>query len=154
MIIRKAKLENAREISLLLCNTIKTVNRKDYTARQIKAWLTRNDYKSIKNKILSGRTIFVAINKSKIVGIIALFLNECKIGALYVKHTLHNQGIGTKLLNYAEKLAKRKGLKKLKLNSTKTAFEFYKSKGYKKIRMASHTTNGVKTPTILMVKNL
>jgi putative acetyltransferase len=55
-----------------------------------------------------------------------------KLGNLYIEGRLQRNGIGTKLLQEFERNAKKKGWKKMRLNSSLKAVEFYKKNGYKK----------------------
>ena len=66
---------------------------------------------------------------NKIIGTIYLQGNE--IGGLFIKSDYINKGIGTKLLKFIEYYAKNKGIKKVKLFSTRTAYNFYLKQGYK-----------------------
>ncbi len=54
-----------------------------------------------------------------------------KIGGVFVKHDLIGKGIGTKLMDFMESKAKKKGIKNVKLYPTKFAMGFYKKRGYK-----------------------
>ena len=152
---RRAKIEDARDISKIQCDTIKYMDSKDYNSKQIKAWLKINRTDEVKNKIKNKKKdLFVITNKNKIVGVGSLNINKKELGSLYVNYKIHRKGIGSKLLNYVEKYAKKKGIKNLRLFSTITAFDFYKNKGYKKIRKSYHIINKVKIPCILMSKRL
>ena len=152
---RRAKIEDARDISKIQCDTIKYMDSKDYNSKQIKAWLKINRTDEVKNKIKNKKKdIFVIINKNRIVGVGSLNINKKELGSLYVNYKIHRKGIGSKLLNYVEKYAKKKGIKNLRLFSTITAFDFYKNKGYKKIRKSYHIISKVKIPCILMSKKL
>ena len=153
MIIRRAKVGDAKEISKIISDTIKYVNSKDYNKKQIKEWLTKNTVEKIKEKI-QKRIYFVAVENKKIVGIITLNKKDNQITGLYIKHNILGNGIGTKLLNHLEKYAKRQKIKKLKLWATLTAYEFYKSKDYKKIRKINVLINKIKMPCVLMTKEI
>jgi len=78
-----------------------------------------------------GETVgFITSVESLAVGFEVGFLH---ITGLAVKTALHNQGIGTALLQYLEVLAKEKGIYGIFLNSgnqRRAAHEFYKKRGY------------------------
>lgn len=155
MRIRRARLEDANAISRICCDTIKYVNSKDYTQKQIKAWLVANRVGKVREKIKNKtKDVFVLIDKNKILGMASLSLEEDELSSLYVKYNIHSKGIGTKLLKYVENYSKKKGVKTLKLHSTITAYKFYKNKGFKKIKKTHHNTSGLKIPCILMKKTL
>ena len=150
MKIRKATIVDAREISRVKCYVIKNVNSKDYSPRQIKAWLIGNRTKAVREKLKKGKLMFVVEESNKIKGVGSLNLDEKEVGSLYVKD--FGKGFGGKLLHYMEDYAKKHGIKELQLHSTTTAYEFYKKKGYKTIRKEMYSLRGVEVPSILMKK--
>jgi N-acetylglutamate synthase-like GNAT family acetyltransferase len=152
--IRKAKLEDASIINKLINNTIFAVNSKDYTKKQINARI-KNRTAKLKDRIkTNSRAMFIILENFKILGLVSLTLEKKEITMLYVKQNYIGKGLGKKLLKYAEKHAKKLGLDYLNLESTLTAFEFYKSQGYRKIRKVNHISNGVNIPCIKMRKIL
>jgi len=155
MKIRRAKISDIKEIKSIQQKTIKYINSKDYNKKQISAWLDYNKIKNIRKRLKNKkRNIFVILDKNKIVGFGSLKIEENKLSGLYIKHDIIGKGIGSKLLRYIESFARRKGIKRLKLYSTLTAYDFYKKKGYKKIRRTHQLMNKVKLPCILMSKKL
>jgi N-acetylglutamate synthase-like GNAT family acetyltransferase len=154
MRIRKAKIEDSKEISKLMNDTIASVNGKDYNKKQVKVWIAKNTFSKTEEKIKKRKNVFVIIDSSKIIGVGAIDVSEKKITGLYIKHTKQGMGYGKKLLKYLESYVKRKKVDKLKLESTITSFEFYKSQGYKKIRKISNVIEGIRLPCVLMVKKL
>ena len=58
------------------------------------------------------------------------------------------------MIIFAEGLAKERGLKELLLESTLTAYSFYKSQGYILVKKENHIQEGVKIPIIKMKKEL
>ena len=140
----------------MMRDTIRLVNSRDYSKIQIKAWLNADKIKKVKESINNpSKLVFVAIDDDGILGIASFNLKDKELGSLYIKYNCHEKGIGTKLLKYVERYAKNIGLKKLKLGSTITAFEFYKKHGYSTItRKHCVILDGVKIPCILMSKRL
>ena len=156
MIVRKARLKDAPIISKVMRDTIKIVNSKDYSADKLNIWLNTNRITKIKERTKDTNKInFVAVIHNKVVGVASLYFKEKELGSLYVKHDTHEKGIGTKLLQYVEEYAKKKGLKELKLGSTITALDFYKNRGYKTTKKKHNVIlQGVRIPCILMSKRL
>ncbi len=156
MIIRKAELKDAAGIEKIKRDTIRLVNSKDYSADKIRAWMDADSIDKVKEKIVDKTKVtFVAVDRGVILGIASFSLKDGELGFLYVKHDIHKKGVGTKLMQYAERCAKEKGLKKLKLGSTITAVDFYSNLGYKTINK-NHciVVQGMKLPCILMSKRL
>lgn len=102
-------MEDAKEISLLMQDTIKRVNAEDKVAQGIQD---------------KNRFTCVTVEDDFIVGVGALKGDE--ITAIYVSADHLGEGIGAKLLTYLEDRAFKKGIKKLRLESSLTAFQFYK----------------------------
>jgi len=153
-IIRRAKIEDASVINRITYNTIKYVNAKEYSKKQLSVRLT-NRTKSIKEAIKDKtKDIFVILENDKILGSASLTLKQNLLGTLYINHKYIGKGIGKKILKFAEKYAKQKGIKYFEFDSTLSAYDFYKSQGYKKIGIGHHITNGVSIPSIRMKKIL
>lgn len=152
--IRRAKIEDALKTNKIIYDTIKFVNSNDYNKKQINTRLTNRTKKikyNIKNKI---NDIFVITLNNKIFGVVTLTLNKNELTQLYTKHNQIRKGFGKELLIYAEKYAKKRGIKYLQFDSTLTAYEFYKSQRYKRIKKVNHISNSVNIPCIRMKKIL
>ena len=154
MRIRRARPEDAKEIASMNRKTVRNVNKKDYTKRQIAAWSSMNKARRLCKAIKEGRKIWVAVDKDEIVGMATLLPEEKEVGGFYIKHNKIGTGIGKKLNEKIEQEAKKKNIKELKLCSTITAAPFYKKRGYKKIRKTHVTMNKVKIPCVIMKKKL
>ena len=131
MRIRKFRPEDAKRVSYLISKTLWEANSKDYSQRVIKN--VENKYKP--SKIIEyskNRKIFVAEENGKILGTISLE-NDTILSA-FVNPRYQCRGIGKKLIEHIEKIAKRKGIKKLKVPSITTAVGFYRKMGYKKVK--------------------
>jgi N-acetylglutamate synthase-like GNAT family acetyltransferase len=75
------------------------------------------------------RKFFIAKNDKKIIGTIAI--TENNITTLFIDPNYHNNGYGSLLLEYAEKLIKTQNYSHIKLNSSINAVKFFEKKGYK-----------------------
>jgi|ETNmetMinimDraft_2_1059921.scaffolds.fasta_scaffold24530_2 putative acetyltransferase len=153
MRIRKATVEDARTISRIHSDTIRYVNSRDYTPKQIREWIPINRTARIRKLLKEGKLYFLLIDKD-VVGVSSLMLEESELGSLYIKHTAHGKGYGSRLLRYVEGYAKRHGVNRLRLHSTTTAYSFYKNKGYTRIRKSSHRMGCADISCILMTKRL
>lgn len=155
MIIRKTKIEDAKEISELVINTIKDVNSKDINEQQFKGWLKSNTLEKMKEKLAQkSRNRFVIIDNDEIVGYLAMFLEDSSLASLYIKHDVISKGYGKKLLQFAEEFAENNNIDELKVDSSRFAFNFYKSQGYITIKESIVDVNGAKIPVIEMKKKL
>ena len=73
MKIKTAALEDCQKISTLLKNSFKKTNSKDYTSKQINAWIKFDSPKRIAEKI-NNKDLrnFLAIKNNKTVGFLSL----------------------------------------------------------------------------------
>lgn len=155
MEIRKPKTKEAKEISDLICNTIRHLNSRDINEKQLECWLETNSLEETQRKIAQkARSSFVLIGDDQIVGYLAMFLETKSLASLYIKHDLISKGYGKKLLQFAEEFARKNGVDELKLDSSAFAFDFYKSKGYIPIKESFHNVDSVKIPVTEMRKKL
>lgn len=128
MMIRKAKISDAKEISDFRIKTIEKICFKDYTRKQIKLFKKKHSEKEIIKRI-KNREMFCLIDNKKIIGTISLY-NKNTIADLYLRKEYIKKSLGKKLIKFIENYAKKKGVKKLKAYSTITAMDFYKKRGY------------------------
>ena len=150
MKIRKARKEDARKWVNLTNNTLEKVNT-DYSKKQIKVLKKKNTLEFTLDKIKNANA-FCLIDNGKIIGTIGL--NKNRIGGLYLKHSYIKKGLGKKLLVFVENYARKKGIKKVKLNSTKYAYPFYLNQGYKLIKKGRWMVDGTSFTTYDMEKKL
>lgn len=132
MKIRRAKKKDLKEIA--------RIYREEYSKKPYsEKWTEKVAVNHI--KYLSKHfTIIVAEENNRIIGAIAFFIfpwaTELNgyIEDFVVDSRIQNKGIGSKLLNRAEKEIKKKGGKNvwMEVNHKSKAFQFYKKRGYKK----------------------
>jgi ribosomal protein S18 acetylase RimI-like enzyme len=96
---------------------------------------------------------YVALKGSRIIGVVGGGFRGKKayISSLAVDSKYHRIGIGKKLMDKAETAFSKK-TKKLRLNSSTYAIDFYKKLGYKKTKGLVRTKEGVTYQP--MIKNL
>ncbi len=151
MIIKRARPEDARKISLLRIKTLKVRNKNDYPKIFVDFLIKNNSSKEIVNK-MKTRDMFCAWEGSTLVGTVDLEGN--KIGGLFVKNSEIGKGIGTKLMDFIENYALSKKIKQVRLYSTKFAFDFYKKRGYSLTDSGYWKLGRSKSKDRVMVKKL
>ena len=151
MKIRKARPEDYRKIANLRKKTFEKINGKTHTKEQVEEMNRLTPPKAILEK-MKQREMFCLVEGNKILGVVDLEGN--KIGGLFVQHNKIRKGNGTILMNFIEDYAKRKGLKKVKLYSTKYAFPFYAQKGYRLVKKGKWKSGKVSFTTYEMEKKL
>ncbi len=142
MRIRRAALEDAKELSALRKATIRTINKNDYTPSQIARWSKRgntDDFVKIHDQVLR----YVAIEEEKIIGFGDIMKDTPEeMGALYVHKNFVRQGVGTKLMKKIENTVRKMGVRRFSLRSSITAKEFYEKLGYKVIALKKNRQKG------------
>jgi N-acetylglutamate synthase-like GNAT family acetyltransferase len=150
MKIRRAKPEDAEEIWKLRTETFEKINGKDNTKEQVKAFNAKNTLQKIIEK-MKKREMFCLEDKI-ILGVVDL--EGDRIGGLFVRYNYVKNGFGKRLLEFIEDYARKKGIKKVRLSSTKTAEGFYLKFGYNPIKKINWEINGVKFENLEMEKKL
>lgn len=149
MMIRRAKSSDAIELVRLHRDTIRKVNSKDYTAKEIEAWANNYTIKKFRNE---KNIRFVAIDKNKLLGS-AAFDKKGYFG-LYVHKDYIGKGIGSKLLRKIEETAYKKGIRKFNPIVVITAKKFYEKHGYKTIKRIKYSIKSQKLTVYQMKKKL
>ena len=150
MQIRKAKKEEAKTIIDLHQNTVRKINSRDYSSKQIEMWLGKRKIE-ITEKMIANREYYVAINAhNDILG--TGHMKENKITGLYVSADCQRKGVGSAILVQMEKDALSNGAEKMEIESTLTAASFYQQMRYKIIK--SKKIGRAKLDVIIMQKEL
>jgi len=128
MKIRIARKKDARKISILRRKTLKEINKNDYPEIFLQFLINENSMLGIINK-MADRDMFCMWKGDTLLGTIELKGN--KILGLFIKSSEGRKGIGTKLMDFIESYALSKKIKQVRLYSTRSAFNFYKKRGYR-----------------------
>jgi len=147
MEIRKFTPEDAEEVSNVIRRALALINSKDYQEDQIKSMIEKFSPQAVLERS-QKRSMFVTIIDFKIVATGSL--QNDTIYSLFVDPDYNGIGIGTKLMEYLEKLARSNHVKVLKVPSSITAIGFYSQLGYVEDKEAISEDNS----TVQMVKVL
>ena len=132
--------------------TIRNVNSKDYPEDVIRAWSSLNEKRMRTGA--SNVKRWVAIENNKIIGFVDHHILRCEILGLYVHKDYMGRGVGSRLLKTAEASLKKRGCKKIEIESSVTAKPFYQKSEYKVIKKSMHEFMGTKAPVFIMIKNI
>ena len=148
MRIRLFRKEDAIKVSYIIKRSLIEVNSIDYPKKVIQFLCDAHSPEMlIENS--QKKQIFVAVEKNDIIGTASL--DENWIGGMFVDPKVHKKGIGTRLITFLEKRARKNGYKFVQLGASLTAYEFYQKKGYKKVKKRHNKNIGT---VILMRKHL
>jgi GNAT superfamily N-acetyltransferase len=127
--IRRFRDSDAKALSGLIVKTLRTTSAKYYQKRFIDYFVRRRSPKALKE--LSGKTtIFVALSGKRIVGTVNLSPIG-GVGSLFVHPSYQSRKVGSKLVCYLLRQARKRRLKRVRGNSAINAVEFYRKLGFK-----------------------
>ena len=142
MRIRKANLQDAKELSVLRKGTIRTINKNDYTPEQIALWSKRwntKDFVKLHDQLL----LYVAVEEGKIIGYAEIMKEKPEeMGGLYVHKDFVGKGVGTKLMKKIHDVVRKMGVHRFFLRSSITAKGFYEKLGYTVIALKENRRTG------------
>ena len=101
----------------------------DYSEAQQEAWAQAAEDEAAFGKKLAGQLTLIATLQNSPVGFASLRGNEA-IDMIYVHPSVAGQGVGAMLIDALEKLAGARGAKKLTVDASDTAVDFFKKRGY------------------------
>ena len=134
--IRKYKNSDLVKVALLVKNTFKKFNSREYFKEEaIKNYLSqynidKNSKKELIRRFKKTPIFYVATENNKIIG--AIRGKKDKITNLFIDKNYHQRGIGKKLVEKFETEVIKQRLNKIKIHSSLYAIPFYKKMGYKK----------------------
>ena len=155
MKIRKACSSDKDDILKLHITSIRKLCVNHYTRDQLNAWigvLTPSVY----DQALKEKVFLVAYDSPQdLLGIGILDVKIAEVSAIYIHPDATGKGVGSKLLNELEKIARKSNIFKLTVYSTLNAKGFYMVHGYSEQELTFHNlSNGSRLECIRMVKNL
>lgn len=149
--IRRFKSSDTNQIAQLFHDTIRSVNRKDYSEEQVKAWAPDDiHFRDWEEKCLSKYTLVTEINGT-IIGFAQLEDNG-HIDCFYCHRDYQGQGVGSMLYKSLEKRAYSIGVSKFFVEVSITAKPFFEKMGFSLIQKQTVTVRGVKLTNYKMEK--
>src|SRR5215468_2715687 len=146
-IIRRAEARDVDGISRTILCAIRITNAVDYPPHVIAA-VAENFTPQHVLAHLSKRHVFVAVVDNSVVGTASL--HGRVVRSVYVDPNHQGTGIGGKLMETVEELARNQSIDSVSVPSSITAQEFYRRRGYVFVRDEHHGDER----TILMKKDL
>ncbi len=150
MTVRNYRSSDCEPIARLFYDTVHSVNRKDYTAKQLNAWATgRIDFIAWDKSFLEHDSLVAETN-----GLIIGFGDIDHTGyldRLYVHRDYQNRGIATAILKKLEAYAEGK---KITTHASITARPFFENRGFVVIKEQYVERNGVLLKNFVMEKRM
>ncbi|GHV52320.1 acetyltransferase [Bacteroidia bacterium] len=128
--IRQVNLSDIPLMKELYQNTVLTVNRKDYTAEEVKDWASCEDDTAHFVEFFEEQHYVVAENENGVIVGFASVNDAGYMHTLFVHKNFQHQGIATSLYKYIEAYAKEKGAGKITSEVSITAKPFFEKQGF------------------------
>lgn len=125
--IREFQKSDVKDVSKITLKCISQINCKEMTKKELEFVKVQYSENGIQ-KLADELEMYVCTHGKKIIGSIAR--SENKIHNFFIDPKFHKQGIGSIMLRYIESKLKDK-YKKILLDSSPYAVNFYKKFGYK-----------------------
>lgn len=151
--IRQATIEDVPEITTLFRDTVREVNSKDYSDKQIQTWSAgANDTEKWEERV--NRFYFlVAETNDTIVGF-AYLKNGNYFDGLFVHKDYQRQGIASKLLRIIESKVMMDGFAEIKSDVSITALPFFEDHYYDVIKKQKKVLKGMSFENYIVSKTL
>ena len=159
--IRSYRPDDCATLLSLLCDTVHSVNCKDYTKTQLNAWTRGCDDTERWHRSFRSNKTFVAESGGEVVGFGSLDIGfECSVCArgtvhlLYVHKDCQRKGVGREILKALENYAQETAVSELSVYASITAKPFFSAMGYRFVRDNTVERNGIEIKNYLMRKTL
>jgi putative acetyltransferase len=133
MLIRRVKGVDVPQIARLYYETVRRVNRRDYSPEQSRAWAPRVYPDAFWRRRFRRYTVFVADLGGLVVGFAELPPGG-GIDCFYVHHAHQGQGVGAALMARVEREAHARGDTRLRADVSITAQPFFRRMGCTVVR--------------------
>ncbi|MGY6648909.1 GNAT family N-acetyltransferase [Wenyingzhuangia sp. IMCC45574] len=140
--LRKANLQDLKEIQQLFVESINHTCNKDYNTQQIKVWTASVKKIEKWSSKLTSQYFIVAETQHKIIGFASLEQGNY-FDLLYVHKDFLRKGVASLLYNNIKKEALLSGFQKLHTKASITAVPFFKTKGFTIKTENKNRLNGV-----------
>jgi putative acetyltransferase len=151
--IRDYKAGDAPEIVRLFFETVRSVNRADYSDEQLNAWAPGLPELEEWHARMAGRRTLVAEESGEVVGFAELE-NDGRLDMLYVRRDTVGRGVGRLLYEAVEREARAQGLGWLFTEASITARPFFERRGFRVVREQMVSRRGVSLTNFVMRKDL
>ena len=151
--IREATQEDLPEITALFRDTVRAVNSRDYSDKQIEAWASAaEDTKKWQDRIKKCYFLVAELN-DQIVGF-SYLKNGNYLDGLYVHKDFQRQTIASKLLRIMESRVSMNGFDIIKSDISITALDFFDSHFYEVEKKQKKSMKGMVFDNYVVYRDL
>ncbi len=140
-------------LAVIFTAAVQELTGDDYSEAQQEAWASVADDEAAFGKKLAGQLTLIATLQNSPVGFASL-KGADHIDMLYVHPSVAGQGVASMLCDALEKLAGSRGARKLTVDASDNASEFFKKRGYVATQRNTVTVNGEWLANTTMQKTL
>ena len=151
--IRNYEAGDAPEIVRLFFETVRSVNRADYSEEQLQAWAPSVPDPHEWHSRMVGRWTLVAEENGEVVGFAELE-GDGHLDMLYVRGDTVGKGVGRRLYEAVERKARSQGLDRIFTEASVTARPFFERRGFRVRREQTVLRRGTKLTNFVMRKDL
>ena len=151
--IRDYQAPDAPKIARLFYETVRSVNRADYSEEQVRAWAPGLPDREEWHARMAGRRTLVAEEGGEVVGFAELE-EDGHLDTLYLRKDAVGRGVGRRLHEAIEREARALGLGKIFTEASITARPFFERRGFRVVRERTVTVRGVPMTNFAMKKDL
>ncbi|HGY9594079.1 GNAT family N-acetyltransferase [Vibrio campbellii] len=151
--IRDFQEEDAPTLWALFFNTVRNVNRRDYTEQQVKAWAQEGFDSQLWLKKMISIQPFVAELDGVIVGYSDVQPSGL-VDHFFCHHEYQGQGVGRSLMTHVFKQAEAKGLNRIYSEVSITARPFYEHMGFTVVNEQQIEVRGATLTNYVMERHL
>jgi putative acetyltransferase len=130
--IRRYSSNDLAGLVALFRDTVRRINRRDYSDQQVMAWAPDNIDLLLWGRRFENKAVRVADLDGTPVGFVEI-ARDGQIDMLYVHADHQGQGIASALIRTAEAWAQTRGLQRLFTEATITARPFFERRGFRLI---------------------
>jgi len=154
MHVRRARAEDGHGIHVAHTAAIRETCRTHYEPAEIEVWAARTTPRNYDDD-MAARDVVVGELDGRIVGFGVLDVHDAEVRAVYVHPAAGRRGVGRRLLDALEALARLRGLSRVCLDSSLNAVPFYAAAGWRREHDTTHTiAEGLAIPCVHMTKRL
>lgn len=153
MKIRLFKPQDAEPVAQLFHETVREINRRDYSDRQVQAWAPDDLYFRNWAEVCSSRFTYVAEDEGIIAGFGELEPNG-HIDCFYCHKDYQGQGVGKQIYQAIEAKATELSLNRLFVEASITAKPFFQRLGFTVVNQQAVTCRGETFINFVMEKFL
>lgn len=149
--LRRYRPEDLPEIANLFGETVLTVNRRDYSEEQVKAWSDRKESLLERNDFFTSLYTILAVKDNRIIGY-GNIDDTGYLDHLFVHKDFQGMGVATVICDELERHCLKQGLSPITVHASITAKPFFEKRGYEVVKEQQVELNGVMLTNYAMKK--